>query len=116
MQSGTTFYKPAKIKAMSVKFQLIDNKTGEAVTFHQLDEEICELINVDVQPRTWGGNEYNWYNIIGFKIAMGNALGSKELRDYVTDHSPEGWGLDWATKGKKVLDYLEKNYTSKAWA
>lgn len=101
---------------MSAKFQLIDNKTNEPVALNQVDEEICELLNVDVHPKFYGGDQYNWFNTIGFQIAIGKPLGSKELRDYVTDSSPNGWTADYAAKGRLVLDYLENTYTSRAWA
>tara|TARA_R110002167_G_scaffold1337_1_gene5922 strand:+ start:12689 stop:12994 length:306 start_codon:yes stop_codon:yes gene_type:complete len=101
---------------MSNNFQLIDNKTNEAVAVNQIDKEICDLLDVDVHPKFYGGDQYNWFNTIGFQIAMGKPLGSEELRDYITDTSPNGWSKEWAEMGKTVLDYLESTYTSKAWA
>ena len=74
------------------------------------------LLNVCIHPKFYGGEEYNWFNIIGFQIAMGLPLGSQGLRDYVTDTSPNGWTADYAAKGRLVLDYLENTYTSRAWA
>ena len=47
---------------------------------------------------------------------LGKPLGSQELRDYVTDTSPNGWGKEYAEIGRLVLDYLENTYTSRAWA
>ena len=97
-------------------FQLIDKKTNKPVSLKEIDEEICDLIGVEVHPKFYGGDLYNWFDIIGFQIAMGKPLGSKELRNYVTDDSPNGWSADHVARGRLVLDYLENVYTSKAWA
>ena len=98
---------------MSVKFQLLSKKTNEPVSLNQVDTEICNLLDIPVHPKRYGGDLYNWYNLIGFQIAVGKPLGSKELRDYVTDR----WlGDTWVKTGHIVLNYLENTYTSEAWA
>tara|TARA_R110000851_G_scaffold96834_1_gene210052 strand:- start:313 stop:618 length:306 start_codon:yes stop_codon:yes gene_type:complete len=101
---------------MPNNFQLTCKITKKLVAINQIDKEICSLLDVPVHPKRYGGDEYDWFNIIGFKIAVGSPLGSEELRNYVTDTSSNGWGLASATKGEKILDYLENTYTSEAWA
>ena len=98
-------------------FELTCKITKKPVSLnHQVDKEICDLLSVPISKTRYGGGFYNWFDIIGLKIAMGSPLGSKELRDYVTDSSPDGWSKDEVTLGEKVLTYLENTYTSNAWA
>lgn len=101
---------------MPNNFQLTCKVTKKPVAINQIDKEICMLLNVCVHPKFYGGDKYNWFNIIGFQIAMGKPLGSQELRDYVTDTSFNGWDREYAEMGRLVLNYLENTYTSRAWA
>jgi hypothetical protein len=73
-------------------------------TLQSVDEAICQHFGVPVHPKYWFRD---WHNIIGFKIAMGSALGSSELRQWITENADDL--LD-------VLAFLETNYTSDAWA
>ena len=81
-----------------------------ALPLNSIDEAIAEHMGVPVHPTAWC---YDWYNVIGFAIAMGKPLGSAELRQRVADF----WGDDdrtYTAQLLKVLDYLEANYVSDA--
>ena len=92
---------------MANNFQLFSKGSNTAACLFDIDEEICtKVLNVPVDAKNYGGNSFDWFNIIGYNIAAGNKLGSQELRDVVakwTDNDPTG---------VKVLQYLEDNYTS----
>lgn len=103
---------------MPACFQLY--RDGQIQTLNSVDAAICEHMGEEVD------SEYyccNWFNIIGFSIAMGKRLGSAELRETV-----DGWYRDSLytdahfrdlTGGRqeaidrliKVLDFIENTYT-----
>jgi hypothetical protein len=74
-----------------------------------VDVELCGVLNVPVHAKFW---VRSWYDTIGLLIALGNQLGSTELRKKALDIYEEGEPREDITK---ILDYLETNYTSDAW-
>ena len=87
-------------------FQLTRVGETEPTVLTALDEEICRHLGVEVHPRFW---VEGWYDTIGFQIAMGSRLGSEELRERVRDYPVRG-------RLPEILEYLERNFTSDAWA
>lgn len=85
-------------------FQLL--KDGSPVSLNKLDEDICkDVLHVEPHPKFYGGeNQINWFDSIGFQIAMGKELGTEELRKEVIDYE--------MPQLVKILDYLEERYTS----
>lgn len=75
-------------------------RDGKPVPLNKIDEELCAAFGEPVHETRYFRS---WFDIIGFGIAMGNALGSAELREAVPAHQHD------------VLDWLEKNFTSDAW-
>lgn len=89
---------------MPNNFQLIPKGKDEPASLSKVDEELCELLDEEVDPKYY---VRGWFDIIGFRIAMGKELGSDELRESVEDLDSEDM--------MKCLNYLEEHYTSKAW-
>ena len=53
-------------------FQLLDKQTNEAISLNLIDEQICkDVLNVPPHPKFYGGDTFNWFDTIGFQIAMG---------------------------------------------
>jgi hypothetical protein len=90
-------------------FQLFKKGSTSPEVLNEVDKAVAEFMEVPVDSVKWC---YDWYNVIGFSIAMGRRLGSEELRAHVRDWTevPE-----YAEKLMKILTFLEENYTSDAW-
>jgi hypothetical protein len=91
-------------------FQLFDKSSSEVVSLISVDERICkEVYNVEPHSKYWGSTVFNWYDTIGFTIAMGKSL------DQVRDHyvKSDVW-LEELPIINKVLDFLEDNYTTRS--
>lgn len=71
----------------------------------KIDEMICEAFNIEVHSKYYA---VDWYNTIGFGIAMGNDLGSEKLREWLKVYGEAELLL-------KVLTFLEERFTSSAW-
>lgn len=93
-------------------FQLIDKKTNKPEVLQKIDELLCANFDVPVHPERWLAR---WYDSIGFYIATGKALGSQELRK-VTEDFARNYQSNLKPNVVDILDYLEENYTSNAWA
>ena len=77
-------------------FQLLRN--GTPVNLVDVDKEMCKAFGAECDPDKW---YRSWYNIIGFGLALGRTW------DDLREIDPED--VD-------VVDWLEANYTVKAWA
>ncbi len=108
-------------------FQLIDKSSNEAVSLNLVDERICkEVLNVEVHPKRYGGGcdkgSFNWFDTVGFSIAMGKDLHSKELKDHylneikLLNHKDKFYeeDLHFYESAVRVIDFLRKNYRSVA--
>lgn len=99
-------------------FQLFVKGESTPCSLTKVDEDIClNVLNVPVHGYDWGGNcmdarSFNWYDTIGFNIAMGKPLGSAELRNHFNSSE---WWQENLTVINKILTYLEENYSSSAW-
>jgi len=99
---------------MALHFQLLSKETGNPVPLSKVDEILCnEVLKVAVHPKMYGGGygegSLNWFDTIGFEIACGKELGSKELRDEFSNS--DRWG-ESISLFLTVLDHMEANYTS----
>jgi hypothetical protein len=87
-------------------FQLMrKDAPDKPVAFTKIDEELCELVGEPVHPKYW---LCGWYDIIGFAIATGKALGSAELDERMKDYVDEPVLM-------QIYEHLKANYTSNAW-
>src|SRR5581483_8026268 len=87
---------------------------GEPVPLNKIDEEICQLFGATVHPKYWCNN---WYNTIGFAIAMGDDWNKIRQRrmDEINDPKTTAEMKEWAEYDLKIIDYLEANYTYDTW-
>jgi hypothetical protein len=79
--------------------QLFRKGEKEAVSFHEVDKEICQLMNVPVSMDKWC---CDWYNIIGFLIAVGKTL-------------PEIAEMPLGVNSHQIAVFMAERYTSNAW-
>jgi hypothetical protein len=97
-------------------FQLIDRVTGEPTSLSLVDDRICkEVYNCEPHPRFYGGNVFNWFDSIGFQLAMSKDLddnSDKSVRKYYQES--ELWA-DELPIIEKTIDFLQTNYTEKSW-
>lgn len=99
-------------------FILIDKKTSQQSPLQEVDDRICrEVYNCEPHPKKWGASVFDWYNTIGFSLAMGKTLedGSKSVRKYYQETWKESWEEEPELKlMNKVIDFLQENYTVKS--
>lgn len=76
----------------------------------KIDEDICMYLGKPVDPVEW---YCDWFNIIGWAIAMGKELGSEQLRKYIREiiRADDPIRADIT----RILSFLEENYTSRSW-
>lgn len=91
---------------MAIYFQLIDQ--GKEVDLHELDQEICNILETPVSDIYWGGKvsdprSFNWYDYIGFWLAAGKSL--DEVKDIIVQPR---LSENWNNKAIKVIDFLRK--------
>lgn len=67
----------------------------------KVDEFICDKLNEPVDPEDWC---HNWYNTLGFSIAIGHSLA--QMRHV--------WSYDKSLI--KIINILEEHFTTDAWA
>jgi len=72
--------------------------SGERVTPHQIDNELCYYNHVEPHPEAWHDN---WMNTIGFVLACGH--GWDKAREIFDDKL-------------NTIDFLEHNYVPDSWA
>ena len=100
---------------MSVSFRLVSKETKIAEGLNSVDEKICNLLNVPVHPKWYGGGHFNWFDSIGFQLAYGLKLddGPGSVREHY--QSSEMWQEDLPTI-EKVIDFLQENYVVESWS
>lgn len=93
---------------MAACFQLTDKTTGEPVDLVKIDERIC----VEVLHCAPHATQYaeRWYEIIGFKLAMGKTF--EEVQADLTSHDED----EWYAKLRAIATFLDMHYTANAWA
>lgn len=93
---------PASIMAHC--FQLISKASNDAIPLNTIDKEVCELIDVPIHTKWYGGGVTDWFNSI---CTFCKPLDDQELAEIV--YEIEG------DKGLLVLNYLKQNYTIRHW-
>ena len=106
-------------------FQLTKKGSDKPAMFSDIDVEICGLLNQPVDEVHYCKihpelpSMYNWYEVIGLRLAMGVPL---------TGATEDGRSFDkmWENVSevekpvmdnvKKVVEFLRENYTADAWA
>lgn len=91
--------------------QLINKTTNEVASLIEVDKEVCAVLNADVHPKRYGGtgvNSFDWFNSIGFQIAILKPDSFEPVRKYYSESSL--WKEEWPTI-KKIIDFLESKYT-----
>lgn len=91
-------------------FQLLDKETNTPVSLALVDNLICrEVYNTEPDKHFYGGNVFNWFDSIGFQIAMGKDLA--QTREYYVNSTM--W-FDELPHILPVIDYLEQKYTTRS--
>ena len=101
---------------MAVHFELLDKQTNKPVALVQIDELICQdVFNCTPHSKWWGGEVFNWYDTIGFQLALGRTLedGDKSVREYYKNATI--WADEYPMIDK-VISYLQQFYTSRSWS
>ena len=91
-------------------FTLTRKGETEPRSFHSIDTELCEHFNVPEEKYYWLAG---WYGSIGSRMALGKALGSRELREDL-EEVVEMFQQNVRPNVIDVLDYLEQHYYSDA--
>lgn len=95
---------------MAACFQLIKKGTEEPALLNSIDEELCAHFNVPVHPNDW---YKNWYNTIGFRLALGKTFDEikpelqKLAEEYPDSECPQL---------VLIVDYLQEHYESTNWS
>ena len=76
------------------------------VSLTKIDEEICNLLHREVHDKIWC---CNWYNIIGFDLAMGKTFA--QIRQGLIDKPYPECNEEY----KKIVDYLDENFVVDSW-
>lgn len=84
-------------------FSLTRKGETDATPLTQVDEELCKHLNAPCDPKFWVDG---WYNMIGFRLAIGVPLDDEKM----TKACEDGGGHLPA-----ILEYLRTNFTSDCW-
>jgi hypothetical protein len=101
---------------MAGYFQLINLVTGEADSFNHIDELMCAAFDEQVDPDKY---LIDWYNCIGFRVAMGKTL--DEVRTVFIGYIVEAIGkndknqITYYTNMIGLLNWLTNHYTTNSW-
>ena len=83
-------------------FQLLRN--GEAVSLTEIDKEMCLYFEEPCDPDRYFRE---WYNCIGFDLAMGRSF--EEIRTIYA-------GAEWMDAGLlPIAEWLAANFTPRSW-
>ena len=94
-------------------FQLFHKGSQSAAVLQDVDSAICQHFNVPCDDVHW---HHDWYDCIGFYLAIGKSW--NEIRDYlvrmIAESDSDSLKADWQHM-EKIREFLEANYTVKAW-
>lgn len=98
---------------MAAYFQLLDKKTGEAVIFNKLDEDMCRFWNMPVDADKYF---MGWYDAIGFRAAIGKSFADirKEFMGYTQEDNNKY--VEYYLNLIEILDYIEERYDLNSWS
>lgn len=95
---------------MSNCFQLLDKQSNEPVSLSMVDEQICtQVYKTQPHPKWYGGDVFNWFDSIGFQIAMGKSLA--QCREYYNSNPLWSEELVYIIP---ALDYIEQNWNARS--
>ena len=86
---------------MANYIQLLD-KTGTPVSFQEIDEKLCNALNVPCDEKRY---YCGWYDIVGYS-------GKDNIRDIIQRFSEE---IPTDNKLIQALTWIDENYTLNAW-
>lgn len=86
---------------MPACFSLTLKGAEKASNLVDIDEELCQAFGEPIHLEHWFRN---WYNLIGFCLAMGDSF------DQVRERLKEG-----DTDLREVIDWLEERYDPSCW-
>jgi hypothetical protein len=81
-------------------FQLTRKGESRPRELEKIDEEICEHLQIPVDPIKWA---FEWYNTIGLSLACGQNW--DQMR-----------AIFEGEETLRIIDFLEANYVADAWA
>lgn len=94
---------------MPVQVILTRKGDTEPRSFHDIDRELCQALDIPFDEEEWAGN---WYNTLcGWGLAFGASL--DWLVDYWRKQAEDGNEpsiLFW-----RIAAYLNEHYTTEAW-
>lgn len=92
-------------------FQLLDKTSNEPVSLSLVDEQICkEVYKTKPHAKWYGGDVFNWFDSIGFQIAMGKSL--PQVREYYNTNPL------WEEERiyiNPALNYIEEHYNARSY-
>lgn len=98
-------------------FALTRKGETEPVVLQKLNEELCAMLGEPVHERFW---THSWYDIIGFKLAMGRSwddidhvLAEYVMHDIMDGRSDEN--VQYSADLLTISHYIQTNFTSDAW-
>lgn len=110
---------PSCIRLEAKDGHLIAAPGEHAKGFHALDEELACHFGDTPDPKLW---YYEWYNVIGLKLALGQTLEEavtslqKTLKDMRYRPKPATLNaLAFQQRLVQIAEYLNANYTTDAW-
>lgn len=93
-------------------FSLTRKSGGGPVSLTQIDEEMCRHFGVACHPTKW---YHYWYDTIGFDLACGGTFAKMraKLIEQISEDDPES---EWDKRTLEIVDWLDANFESDAWA
>lgn len=90
--------------------RFLRKSTGEPVGFVAIDDEMRLAFGEPASPAGEGGEWlYNWYNSIGYALAIASRFGKGKPMEEVTEQYKD------SELGTKVMKFLNDNYTFNSW-
>lgn len=96
---------------MALHFQLIDKVTNKAEDLIKVDEKICQLLDVKIDPVSY---VFGWFDSIGFGLACGNSF-QDIISDFKEQSEKYEENKEFYLTLIRITEFLEKNYTSHSW-
>ena len=97
-------------------FQLIEKATGKPAKLSLIDDILCkEVYNCEPHPKFYGGNIFDWFESIGFQLAMGRTLDDKSDKSVRKYYQGSDVWADELPMIEKTIDYLQQHYTEESW-
>lgn len=91
----------------------LSNQEAGPVVLQEIDHEICQWFLRPTDEEKWF---FDWYNCIGFRLAMGKTFAEVEAQfdEYIADR--EDGIKPYYAMMKSIVGFLEERFTPNAWA